>query len=114
MLPETASILTESWPASTVPVSHDRCFPWPPDIFSGSHGPLSSLVNFALSAPQLLAYEYPHSHTYSTAMHGDFKKVVLSKGESEKTGGDEEKEGVDWGLAGCFHSCHGDELGSYD
>lgn len=36
------------------------------------------------------------------------------KGESEKTGGDEEEEGVDGGLAGCFHSCHGDELGSYD
>lgn len=40
--------------------------------------------------------------------------MVLFKGESEKTGGDEEEEGVDWGLAGCFHSCHGDELGSYD
>lgn len=36
------------------------------------------------------------------------------KKESEKTGGDEEEEGVDVGLAGCFHSCHGDELGSYD
>lgn len=36
------------------------------------------------------------------------------KGESEKTGGDKVEEGVDGGLAGCFHSCHGDELGSYD
>lgn len=40
--------------------------------------------------------------------------MVLFRGESEKTGGDEEEEGVDGGLAGCFHSCHGDELGFYD
>lgn len=40
--------------------------------------------------------------------------VLFFKKESEKTGGDEEEEGVDVGLAGCFHSCHGDELGSYD
>lgn len=77
VLPERASILTKPWPWSsslTAPVSHDRCFSWPPDIFLGSHGPLSGLVNFALSAPQLLAYECPHSHTYSTAVHGAFKK----------------------------------------
>lgn len=73
VLPERVSILTEPLPASTVPVSYDRCFPWPPDIFLGSHGPLSSLANFALSAPQPLAYEYAHSHTYSTAMHADSK-----------------------------------------
>lgn len=34
--------------------------------------------------------------------------------ECEKTGGNKEKEEVDGGLAGCFHSCHGDELASYD
>lgn len=39
VLPERASILTEPWPAPTVPVSHDRCFPWPPDIFGGHMGP---------------------------------------------------------------------------
>lgn len=43
-----------------------------------------------------------------------FQKVVPFRGKSEKTGGDEEEEGVEGGLAGCFHSCHGDELGSYD
>lgn len=81
----------------------------------GSHGPLSSLANFALSAPPLLAYEYTPGHTYSTDMHRDFKTwSFFFKKESEKTGGDEEEEGVDVGLAGCFHSCHGDELGSYD
>lgn len=40
--------------------------------------------------------------------------MLFFKWESEKTGGDKEKEEVDGGLAGCFHSCHGDELGSYD
>lgn len=104
VLPEKASILTERRPASTRPVSHDRCFPWPPDIFWGSHGPLSSLVNFALSAPQLLAYEYPRSHTYSTAMHGDFKKqkVVLFLGRiwKDRRGRIGGRSG--WGLGRMF------------
>lgn len=38
VLPERASILTGTWLASTVPVSHDRCFPWLPDIFGGHMG----------------------------------------------------------------------------
>lgn len=42
--------------------------PWPPHIFQGSHGPLSDLVNFALSALRLFAYECPRSRTYSTAV----------------------------------------------
>lgn len=80
----------------------------------GSHGSLSSLVNFALSASQLLAYEYPHRHTYSPAMQEDFQRVAHLEKESEKTGGDGEEEAANGGLAGCFYSCHGDELGSYD
>lgn len=46
-------------------------------------------------------------------MHRDFKSGPFL-GESERTGGYGVEEGVDRGLAGCFHSCHGDELGSYD
>lgn len=101
VLLEKASILTEPWLASTAPVSHDRCFPWPPDIFGGSHGPLSSLVNFALWAPLLLAYEYPHSHTYSTAMHGDFKKWPFLGGNwKDRRGRRGGRSG--WGLGRMF------------
>lgn len=111
-----------SWPGQrslTAHVSQDWSFfllPWPPHISSGSHGPLSGLVNFALSAPWLLAYECPSSLTYSTAVRWKevFKIWSFLRGECEKTGGDIEEEGVEGGLAGCFHSCHGDELGSYD
>lgn len=38
VLPERESILTEPWPASTLSVSHDRCLPWPSDIFGGRMG----------------------------------------------------------------------------
>lgn len=79
-LPELASILTKPRPASTVLVSHDRCFPGPPDISGRSHGRLSSLVNFAPSAPLLLAYEYPHRDPYSPTMHEEFKKWSFFRG----------------------------------
>lgn len=49
---------------------------------------------------------------YSSAW--GFQKWILFKGKCEKTGGDGVEEGVDGGLAECFHSCHGDELGCYD
>lgn len=50
-LPERASILTEPWPASTLPVSHDRCFLWPPD---GGHMSLSQA--WLILHSQLLCY----------------------------------------------------------
>lgn len=47
---------------------------------------------------------------------GGFQKSAsfFKGGECEKTGGEAKEERVDGGLAGCFHSCHGDELASYD
>lgn len=88
VLPERASILAWPWSSSfTAPVSHDRCFSWPPDIFLGSHGPLSGLVNFALSTPRLLAYECPHSHTYSMAVRGAFKKWFFLGGNLKRPEG---------------------------
>lgn len=47
-------------------------------------------------------------------MQEDFQRVAHLEKESEKTGGDGEEEAANGGLAGCFYSCHGDELGSYD
>lgn len=36
--PERVSITAKPWLASTAPVSLDRCFPWPPNIFWGHMG----------------------------------------------------------------------------
>lgn len=116
VLSERASILTEPWPGLNCAGVTWSMFSLASRHLRGSHGPLSSLVNFALSAPPPLAYEYPHSHTYSTAMQRGFQKVVLFKGGNLKRPEGTTKRRKQWigSLAGCFHSCHGDELGSYD
>lgn len=80
-----------------------------------SHGPLSSLVNFTPSAFTMrLPYEYTHSYTYSEAMQRDFQKCSLLRRNLKRPERTKWRKALDGGLAGCFHSCHGDELASYD
>lgn len=85
-----------SWPGQhslTTKVSHDQCY----FVFfsglltssQGSHGPLSGLVNFALSAPWQLAYECPCSRRYSTAVSwtGAFKNWSFLRGNVKRPEG---------------------------